>query len=451
MITAFRKDRFFYNKFFSLYFVIVLQNTVTLAIDLTDNMMLGAYSEVSMSGVSVVNQIQFIFQQIIFALCECLVLYAGQYWGQNKLTQIKEFAGIALRIALSFALFLFILVSVFPHQMLSLFTNDENIIAQGMIYLNIVRFNYFFFAVTMLVLAALKSVEVVKIGFYLSVMTFLMNTFINYTLIFGHFGFKSMGVQGAAVGTMIARFFECMFAIIYTFKIDKRLRLKPKDYLGMNKVFLKDYVKTGTPMVAVSALWGVSTAMQSVIMGHLSSHAIAANSVASVLFLLVKGAARGAASTGAIITAKSIGQGDMGAVIDNSKKLQRLFLGLAIAGGVFLFLIRIPVLSIYKLSNQTFELANAFLIVLSIVYIGMAYQMPVSEGIIKGGGDTLFVIKMNLISSFIICLPLAYIMAFVVKSSPIVVICCLHFDQIFKCLPVYLKANHGKWIHKLTR
>lgn len=128
-----------------------------------------------------------------------------------------------------------------------------------------------------------------------------------------------------------------------------------------------------------------------------------------------------------------------------------MFLVIGILAGTLLFFLRIPVLSLYDLSPATKDMANTFLIILSVVCVGMSYQMPTNIGIIRGGGSAAYVIKLDLISIWGIVLPLSFFMAFVVKASPAVVVCCLNADQIFKCIPAFLKVNYGNWIRKLTR
>ena len=100
---------------------------------------------------------------------------------------------------------------------------------------------------------------------------------------------------------------------------------------------------------------------------------------------------------------------------------------------------------------STKEMANTFLLILSVVIVGMSYQMPTNNGIIRGGGNAMFVVKMDLVSIWMIVIPLSFIMAFVVKASPAVVVCCLNADQIFKCVPAFLESHYGNWIRKLTR
>ena len=429
----------------------MLQNVISLSVNLADNMMLGAYSEISLSGVAAVNQIQFIFQQLLTAIGDGLVIFCSQYWGKKETGPMKMISSTAMRIALGVAVVLFLLVSLFPHQAVGLFTTDEAIISEGMRYLDIMRFTYLFFAVTMTLLATLRSVEIVKIAFYLSLSTLIINCGINYVLIYGRFGAPELGAAGAAIGTLTARIVECAAVIFYVVKKEKNLRLKLNDYFHTDKVLGRDYIKVTLPMLVVQGLWGLNTAMQTVILGHMTAGAIAANSAASTLFMLVKSTAVGAASTASVIIGKTIGTGDIPKVKEYSKTLQRMFLIIGILSGILLFFIRIPILGFYDLSAETKEMANTFLIILSVVCVGMSYQMPTNNGIIRGGGNAMFVVKMDLISIWGIVIPLSFIMAFVVKASPAVVVCCLNADQIFKCVPAYLESHYGNWIRKLTR
>ena len=221
----------FYKTFFGMYILLVLQNVISLSVNLADNIMLGAYSETALSGVAAVNQIQFVFQQLLNAVGDGLVILCSQYWGKKQTEPMKKLASGAMRIALAIAVLLFILVSVFPRQAVSLFTTDEAIILQGMEYLKTIRFTYLFFAVTMTLLATMRSVEVVNIAFYLSVSTLLINCGINYVLIYGKFGAPRLGVTGAAIGTLTARIVEFAAVFVYVFVKDKRLQMRLKDYI----------------------------------------------------------------------------------------------------------------------------------------------------------------------------------------------------------------------------
>lgn len=446
-----KADTSFYRKFLTIYVALVLQNVVTLSVNLADNMMLGSYSETALSGVAAVNQIQFIYQQLLMALGDGLVIFCSQYWGKRQTEPMKKISATAMHAGLLIAILLFALVSIFPRQAVGIFTTEESIIREGVSYLSIIRFTYLFFAVTQILLATLRSVEVVKIAFYLSVMTFFVNCGINYVLIYGHFGAPEMGAAGAAIGTLAARMTELVVLIIYIIKKEKQLHLSIRSYLQHDRVLSGDYFRVTAPMLVVQGLWGVNTALQTVILGHMTAAATAANSVASTIFMMVKSMAVGAASTASIIIGNTIGTGDIALVKKYSGRLQRIFVVIGLVSGLLLFLIRVPILQLYDLSASTKEMANTFLIILSVVVIGMSYQMPTNNGIIRGGGNAMFVVKMDLISIWGIVIPLSFVMAFVVKASPAVVVCCLNADQIFKCIPAFLESHYGNWIRKLTR
>lgn len=441
----------FYRRFFSMYIVLVLQNVVTLSVNLADNMMLGGYSEIALSGVAAVNQIQFIYQQILMALGDGIVILGSQYWGKRQIEPMKKIGAGAMRAALCVCLLLFLLVTIFPARILGLFTTEQAIIEEGMGYLNIVRFTYLFFAVTQILLAMLRSVEIVKIAFFLSVQSFFVNCGINYLLIYGKFGAPELGSTGAAIGTLTARILECGVLIGFIVFKETRLRLRLRDFFRTDRVLIGDYLKLTSPMVVVQGLWGLNTAMQTVILGHMTAAAIAANSVASTLFMMVKSAAVGAAATASVMIGKAVGGGDQEEVKRYAKALQRIFLVIGVVSGAVLFVIRIPILNVYNLSEATREMTNTFLLILSVVCVGMSYQMPVNNGIIRGGGNAMFVVKLDLISIWLIVIPLSFFMAFVVKASPAVVVCCLNADQIFKCIPAFLEVRYGNWIRKLTR
>lgn len=440
----------FYRNFLKLCSMLVLQNVVTLSVNLADNIMLGAFSETALSGVTTVNQVQFVFQQQLMALGDGLVIFGSQYWGKKETQPVRKISAWAMRTGLFIALILFILASFFPRQLLGLFTTDQTIIEAGMSYLTIIRFTYFFFAITQILLSTLRCVEIAGIAFALSVMTLVINCTINWILIYGHFGAPGMGAAGAAVGTLTARIVEICVLIIYISRKQGWIGIRLKDYLKTDWKFGRKYYKVVCPLLVIQGLWGVNTALQTVILGHMTAAAIAANSAASNLFLMVKSAAVGAASAASVTMGKTIGSGDLDLAKLYSKKLQKLFVVMGLTCGVLLFFIRIPVLSLYQLSPETRNMANTFLIILSVVMVGMSYQMPTNGGIIRGSGSIAYSMKVDLISTWVVVIPLSAFMAFVVKASPAVVVCCLNADQIFKCVPAFIKCNYGHWVKNMT-
>lgn len=444
------KDKSFYKQFFSLYWVLVLHNIIILGVNLADNIMIGSYSETALSGVGAINQIQFIFQQIVLSAGSGLVALGSQYWGQERTKEIKKLSSCAMLVGVVTSAVLFTVAAAFPEKVVGIFSPSQDIISEGAKYLAVIKYTYPVFAVTNILLASLRSVETVKIGFYISLVTLVTNCSINYLLIFGNFGAPEMGVEGAAIGTLVARVLELVIVVFYVLTVDKKLRLGLRNFFEFDKSLFKDYAKTAFPIILVGGMFGVSTALQSVILGHMSDNAIAANSMSTTLYQTLKVASVGASNATAVIIGKTIGIGNMQKLKEYVKTLQLMFVGIGVVISVTMFLVRTPILSLYNLSPETYSLANAFILVLCVTGFGMSYQMPTIIGIVQGGGDGKFVIKNDFISIWCIVLPLSFLAAFVFKWSPVAVVFCLNLDQLFKCIPGFIKVNRYTWVKKLT-
>jgi len=161
--------------------------------------------------------------------------------------------------------------------------------------------------------------------------------------------------------------------------------------------------------------------------------------------------AYGSANSTSVLIGKTIGEGRIDAVRQYAKTIQLLFLGIGICTGAVMFLSKDLILSLYQLTPDTMALSNTFLIVLSITSIGTAYQMPSLCGIVRGGGQTDFVLYNDLIFQWIIVLPTAALAAFVLDLSPLIVFICLKSDQVLKCLVAVVKVNRFKWIRMLDK
>lgn len=450
-MSFFTRDRQFYKSFIALSVALMLEQAVILSVNLADNVMLGAYSESALSGVAAVNQIQFVLQQLVYGISNGMIVLGSQYWGQNRTGEVRKLSAIGAWVALGLTLALFAAVSLFPRGAVGLFTKDGPIIAQGVAYLDIMRFSYMFFGLTTVMLGTLRIAESVRIALRVSVVSLLINVSINYLLIPGRFGLPELGARGAAIGTLTARVVEFIIVAVFMFTRDNRLGVRPSDYLHIDRTMLGDYIRVSTPILLASAVWGVSNAAQTVILGHMDNSAIAAQSISNTLFLLLKVTAVGASSAASVLIGKTIGAGDMDRLRQYTRTLQALFVGIGLTLALLYTAIRFPLLSLYNISGETRRMANAFMTIQTVTIFTMSYQMPVNAGIIRGGGDTGFILKLDMISIVCIVLPLGALAAFAWGWSPVAVTFILNSDQIFKCVPAFIRVNGYKWVKKLTR
>ena len=444
--TFFSHDKNFYAALFPLLIIISLQNLISYSGNMADNIMLGAYSQNALSGAALVNQVFFLIQQAAVVIGDGLVVIASQYWGQKRMEPIRQITGMVLKIALGLGIFLIILCSLFPEAILRFFTSDTAILSEAGSYLQIIKYTFLLYLVTQVLLSALRSVETVRIAFVISCVSLVVNVSINYTLIYGRFGFPELGIQGAAIGTMISRCLEFLIVFIYVIKIDKKLKL-----FSDKAVLRSDYVKVAVPVFISGMLWAISVPMQTAILGHLSSDAIAANSVASTFYQYMKVVVLAMSSASSVMMGKAVGKGDLDEVKAAARTLSVLDVGIGMILGAVLYFTKDFLLAQYTLSPTASQLAEQLIIIMAVIMVGMAYQMPVGSGIIRGAGDAKFSLYVNMISTWGIVLPLSLSAAFWWKWPIPAVVICLQSDQIFKGLPIFLRFRSYKWIHKLTR
>ena len=267
-------------------------------------------------------------------------------------------------------------------------------------------------------LVVMRSVETVRIGFYISLSTLHINICLNYTLIYGHFGAPELGVKGAAFATLTSRAVEFIASIIYCRFIDKKLKLRIKDVFALERSYIADFMKSGVPLLLSNVSWGVAMSVQAAILGRLGASGIAASSIAQPQFQWSSVIAYATGDAARVLTVMAVGEGDMKKVKSGAKTMQQMFLIIGVLTSFVLFLVRKPIISVYNASVETAELANIFVLILCVTAIGTAYEMPCLTGIVSGGGDTNFVFFNDIVFMWCIVLPLSALSAFYFKFPP---------------------------------
>lgn len=447
------KEKTFYKSFMILALSLALQNLLTYGVNMMDTVMLGRYSQDAMGGVSLCNQVQYLLQMLVVGAGEGAVVLGSQYWGKGNLKPIPHIIGVALRFGGSLAVLLFGIVAFFPTQLLSLLSNDSAVIAEGQKYFQIICFTYIIFTVTNILVASLRSIGIVKIGYVISGSTLVINVCLNYCLIYGNLGFPELGVRGAAIATLVSRCVELLIVIYYLKYKENQLNLTLTKLLRIDTSYMRDYARVSSPVLINQALWGVAQMVQTGILGHLGGDVTAANAIAVQVFQVLSVVAYGAASASGIVVGRTIGEGNELRLRPLVYTLQVLFLTIGICSGLLIFILREPILMVFggTLTDRAYELSMQFMLVLSITTVGTSYQMACDNGIIRGGGDTSFSAKMNLISMWFIIVPLSAMAAFWWKCAPVVVFFLLKWDQLYKTIPVVIRLRSWKWVKKVTR
>ena len=439
-----------YKRIFFLAAPMALQNIIAYSVGMADNLMVGSLGELALSGVYVANQLQNILHMLTTGLGASLIILASQYWGRNDEKNTRAIVGIGLKFSVAAAFIFLILTLLFPNQILNLFTNEAAVHQEALQYLKIIRYTYIFFAITQILIAAMRCVEQVRIGLILSALTFFVNVSLNWILIYGKLGFPALGIRGAALATLIARMIETPTIIIYVRFIDKKLKLRFRELLKSQRVLVKDFFKYGFPVILGDIFWGFNLATQGAIMGRLGPTALASVSIANNFFSMVGVGVYGTAAASAVIIGQAVGANAYDRLKEYTKKLQVLFIIVGIVSGGILYLSSDYILTFYNLTTETLIMAKQFLTVLAVMIIGTSYQMSVLTGIVRAGGSIYFVLVNDLIFVWLIVIPSALIATFLFKAHPVIVFMCLKSDQILKCFVAFIKVNRFDWIKNLT-
>lgn len=450
-MSLFVKDKPFYKAFFSMTAIIALQNLITFAVNLADNVMIGGYSQDALSGVAMVNQIQFLLQMVVGGIGNGITVLGAQYWGKKQIEPIRRVTSIGMVLAIGASALMMLAVYFFPNQVLSLLTNEQTVIAEGKKYLVIICYSYILFAITNVLLASLRSVETVRIGFVVTLTALVVNVILNYSLIYGRLGMPELGVEGAAIATLASRIVEFLIVVIYALFFDKKIGWKPKDLLHLDGGLFRDYIRVGLPLILSSSIWGLAMSAQTAILGRMGGETIAANSIATTIFQVITVVTYGSASASSVVIGKAVGEGDIPRVKAYSKTLQIIYIFIGILTGLVLWLCKDFIISLYSITEETRALTVEFIAVLSVTVIGTSYQCACLTGIVTGGGDTKFVLINDLIHQWLIVIPSAFLSAFVFHAPLWVTFACLKSDQVLKCFVAIVKVNRYKWIRVLTR
>lgn len=446
------KDGEFYKAFFVMTMTIALQNLIVFGVNLADSVMMGAYSETALSGVGICNNIQYFIMMAATGVSSGMTVIASQYWGKGDKKSIHKVSAVSMWIGIVLSAAITLTAMFFPEWLIRLFTDKDAVISQAVDYLDIIKYTYIIYAITTIILSILRSVETVRIGFYVSLSSFAINIVLNYILIYGKLGMPEMGIRGAALATLVSRLIEFIVVLVYLLAFDKKLSFRFRDLFVTDARMFRDYFRTGAPLMMSSISWGFAMSIQGAIIGRLVESAIAANSIATTIFQIATVICYASSNAACVLIGKTVGEGGTLELIkERSKYLQIIFVCIGVASSAILLICKSLIIDFYDASPETRMYTDQFIWVLAVTIIGTSYEAPTLCGIVSGGGATGFVLKNDFIFMWLIVLPVSALSAFVFRFPVAVTFACLKADQVLKCAVAFVKVRKYNWIKTVTR
>ena len=441
----------FYRTVIALVVPMALQNLINVGVTAADVIMLGAVGEDALSGASLAGQVQYIMTLFLFGLTSGATVLTAQYWGKGDKDAIEKILGIAVKTAVFVTALFTAAALVVPGLLLRIFTSDPVVIAEGIKYLRIVAFTYVMIGITQAYLYIMRSVERVIVATVVYLLSLICNIIMNSIFIFGLFGLPAMGVSGAALGTLCARILEVVLVAGYARFFNKDIKLRLRYVIHTDKVLFGDFMKYALPVVINEVMWGLGTAANTAILGHMGSPVVAANSVAQVARQLATVVSFGLSSAAAIYLGKTIGEKRM----EHARAYAKRFIGLSLIMGVLggaVILIASPVASAFlSLSAEAKDYLRIMFFVMSYFVVGQAFNTTMVVGIFRSGGDTRFGLILDVSTMWCCSILLGFLAAFVFKLSVPVVYMILMSDEIIKIPITSWRYRSCKWLRDVTR
>ena len=441
----------FYRTVIALVVPMALQNLINVGVTAADVIMLGAVGEDALSGASLAGQVQYIMTLFLFGLTSGATVLTAQYWGKGDKDAIEKILGIAVKAAVCVTALFTVAALAVPGLLLRIFTSDPVVISEGIKYLRIVAFTYVMIGVTQAYLYIMRSVERVVVATVVYLLSLICNIIMNSIFIFGLFGLPAMGVSGAALGTLCARVLEVVLVAGYARIFNKTIKLRFRYVLHTDRELFRDFMKYALPVVINEVMWGLGTAANTAILGHLGSPVVAANSVAQVARQLATVVSFGLSSAAAIYLGKTIGEKKL----EHARAYAKRFIGLSVVmgllGGMIILAASPVAAAALSLSAAAKDYLRVMFFVMSYFVVGQAFNTTMVVGIFRSGVDTRFGLILDVTTMWCCSIFIGFLAAFVFQLSVPVVYIILMSDEIIKVPITLWRYRSYKWLKDVTR
>ena len=450
MQTAQEARKGFYKTLIVLALPIVLQNLINSAVGAADTVMLGYVSQRALSASSLANNVQFILNMFFYGVCSGSSVLIAQYWGRKNYDTIERSIGIALRFSLAIGVVFCTAALAFPARLMRIFTPEEDIVAEGAKYLRIIAFGYLTSAFTEVYCAAQRSMERVMFGTIVNTVSLLMNVALNACFIFGLLFFPKLDLVGVAIATLIARAAAFLICLVDALR-PRLVRLRLPYLFARKKELFQDFVKFTLPALGNDFAWGLGFSMYSVILGHLGSDMVAANSYAGVVRSLSTVVCFAIANAAAIIMGKTLGENRLADAAVYARRFKWLSVITGVAAGLVIALVSPFVLAHARLDERSLAFLRFMLAVSTVNVVGQSVNTMLICGVFRAGGDTRFGFVLDGCVMWIYGVAFGSLCAFVLKIPPQWVYFVLFMDEAVKIPFCFWRYGKKQWLRNITR
>lgn len=431
---------------------IALYNFLTILSGNVDALMIGQLGEKALVSLNIANQANFIIMCLMFGIVNSASVFLAQFWGKKDEGNMYKVFNLCLIVNLCISFLSVVSLNFFGYKIITLYSDDAEILKIGSKYLKIVSFGYIFIAISSCCTALFKNVRSLKLPTIIGGGSLLINIGLNYLFINGKFIFPQMGVEGLAYATLISRAVELsIFVYILIFnKNDIDFELGSLISLRYSSSFIKKFFKIVASEIFGGLAWVLGIASYNSIYSRLGTTSFAAMNIASTVESFAFFMFIGLSNAASIVIGNKLGEGENNKAFNYAKFSLVLAAFASVVTGGLLFLGGNYIIGLYNVSNFTKTIARYLLIIYSLALWMKVLNMVMIDGILSAGGDAKYSFILSTISMWCVGIPLVYIAAKKFKFPIYIVSIFTLGEEIVKLVLGYSRFNSRRWIKDVT-
>lgn len=446
-----RWDKPFFRKLMMICLPIVIQNLMAASLHIIDGVMIGQLGDAPYAAVTQASRYVFVFQLFVFGAGSGCGIFFSQHWGTRDVSAMRRVMGLCLRIGLTLAVLFGGMALLFPETVMGIFLPRGDSFRYAVQYLLIVAPGFLITAVDTVYATCMKSAGQTVIPMVAGVVSILTNTLLNWVLIYGNLGAPALGVQGAAVATVIAAGVSLAINMGCSYGMKLPSAFRWQDWKLPDRAYMKRFVSTVAPVVANEGLWSMGMSMYSVFYGRLGDAAVAAIGIVNMVDQLIFTMIYGIMNATAILVGNHLGAGDREGARLTARRMIFACVVVGVVMGVIQLAVKGSLIGVFRVSEEAKALAGIILTIGSFTIWIRAINSINVVGVLRAGGDTVFSMLLDTAALWLVGVPLVGLAALAFHWPIYLCYVCTVVEEIIKVLIGLPRFRSGKWMNDLNR
>lgn len=444
-------DKDFYKVLFSIAIPIAIQSLITNLLNLIDVFMISSLDTASIGGVSIANKIFFLLNLFLFGTNSGAAILASQYFGSKDLHSIRKVLGISLILGIGGSFIISLGAILIPEVIITYFAPYEpEMISEGGKYLRIIGFSYMFTAITFSYSFLLRTTHNAKLPMVITACAIIVNTFFNWVLIFGKLGAPTLGVEGAAIATVVARIFECIILLYFVYKFQLPLAGKLSEIFVFSRAFFKHYMGAVGFVILNEVIWSLGVTGYSFVYGRMGEVVTASMAITQPIEQLSFVAFFGLCNACGVMLGNQLGANDKEKAIKYAKKFLFLVTVTGVIISITILLSSSLIANIFNVDPIVKKNIINCLIVFSLYLPFKVLNMMIIVGVLRSGGDTFASLMIDLIGVWLIGVPMAILGGIYLKLDIHFVYAMILIEEVVKLVLCLIRYYSKKWVKNIV-